>query len=69
MTNAMKWCYGLAFLLLCVAFFRVSLDADQLKAAASPFTAIILSLFIVFARVMEMEYRFNIHLRDEREKE
>ena len=68
MTTGMKWCYGLAFLLLCVAFMRVVLDAEKLPAAGYIFEAIIISLFIVFVRVMEMECRFNIHLRDEREK-
>ena len=67
-TTGMKWCYAIAVLLLCVAFFRVYVDEEKLSAAAAPFMAIILSLFIVFFRVIEMECRFNIHLKDEREK-
>jgi len=59
MTTGMKWCYGLAFLLLFVAFMRLTLDAERLPAAGSIFGAIIISLCIVFVRVMELEVRFN----------
>ena len=67
-TTGMKWCYAIAVLLLCAAFFRVYVDEEKLSLAAAPFMAIILSLFIVYARVIEMECRFNLFLKDEREK-
>jgi hypothetical protein len=69
MTTAMKWCYGVAGLLLFAAFMRLITNMERLPATGHIFAAIIISLFIVFTRVMEMEVRFNIHLSDVREKE
>jgi membrane protein YdbS with pleckstrin-like domain len=67
MTTSIKWCYGLAFLLVFAALMRVITNAVQpLNFGVA---AIIISLFIVFTRVMELEVRFNIHLSDVREKE
>ena len=59
MTTGMKWCYGLAFLLVFVAFMRLIFDSQRLPASGTILAAIILSLFIVFTRVMELEVRFN----------
>ena len=70
MTTSMKWCYGLAFLFVFLAMVRVTLLPQQLPwLVGASIMPIIISLFIVFTRVMKMECRFNIHLRDEREKE
>ena len=59
MTTGMKWCYGLAFLLVFGAFMRLIFDSQRLPASGTILAAIILSLFIVFTRVMELEVRFN----------
>ena len=69
MTTSIKWCYGLAFILVFAALMRVFLNSQQLPVTGHIFAAIIISLFIVFTRAMELEVRFNIHLSDVEEKE